>query len=281
MIVFLNGAFIPEAQAVVSVFDRSFRYGDGLFETILVANGKMFRWAEHAARLERSAAWLQLRLPYSREEMFRAAQELIARNGLTDAVLRLQVSRGVGPRGYAPTGEENPLIVMTLHPAPVRRALAAVRWKLTVCSARVAANDPLAGHKSCSRLLQVLAASEARARQADEALLVNTDGHVTEGSTSNVFWIEGVAVCTPPFSTGALPGVTRGVIREICDSIGLPWREKNIRPDQLKETDGVFLSLSTRGVVEAESIDGQALHGSPVTERLREKLEELITRECR
>jgi branched-chain amino acid aminotransferase len=280
MIVFLNGAFVPEEQAVVSVFDRSFCYGDGLFETILVANGKMFRWAEHMDRLERSATVLQLSLPSSREEMFRAAQELIVRNALTEAVLRLQVSRGTGPRGYAPTGAEQSMVVMTLHPAPPRNLAIPVGCKLTVCSMRIAAHDPLAGLKSCSRLLQVLAATEARARQADEALLVNTDGDVTEGSTSNLFWIEGGTVCTPPLSTGALAGVTRGVLREICATLGLPWREKNIDPEQLRETAGVFLSVSTRGVVEAESLDGETLHRSPLTKRLQEQLEKLIVREC-
>ena len=281
MIVFLNGEFVPEEQAVVSVFDRSFRYGDGLFEALLVANGKLFRWAEHAARMKRSAEFLQLSLPYSHEEMQRAAQELIARNGLADAVLRLQVSRGTGPRGYAPTGEEKPVVVMSLHPAPARNLANPAGCKLTVCSTRVAANDPLAGLKSCSRLLQVLAAAEARARQADEALLVNTDGHVAEGSTSNVFWIDGATVCTPPLSTGALPGVTRGVLLEICAALKLPWQETRLRPDQLRETEGVFLSVSTRGVVEVESLDGVILRRSPLTQRLKEELEKLIARECR
>ena len=281
MIVFLNGEFVPEEKAVVSVFDRSFRYGDGLFEALLVVNGKMFRWAEHAARMERSAEFLQLSIPYSREEMCRIAQELIERNGLPDAVLRLQVSRGTGPRSYAPTGEEKPVVVMSLHPAPARNPASPVGCKLTVCSMRVATNDPLAGLKSCSRLLQVLAATEARARQADEALLVNTDGHVTEGSTSNVFWIDGGTVCTPPLTTGALPGVTRAVLLEICAALNLPWQETRLRPDQLRETDGVFLSVSTRGVVEAGSLDGTALRRSPLTPRLRDELEKLIARECR
>ena len=204
MIVFLNGAFVPEEQAVVSVFDRSFRYGDGLFETILVANGRLFRWAEHAARLEHSAAALKFPLPHRREELFQFATDLIARNALGDGVLRLQVSRGIGPRGYAATGGEKPTVIMSLHPAPPRSALPATRWKLTICSVRIAADDLLTKHKSCNRLLQVLAATEARDRLADESLLVNTGGDVTEGSTSNVFWIEGSTVCTRATSRRSL-----------------------------------------------------------------------------
>lgn len=280
MIVFLNDAFVPEEQAVVSIFDRSFRYGDGLFETLLVANGKLFRWAEHAARLEGSAEALSIPLPHGRAELFQLAHELITRNAIAEGLLRLQVSRGVGPRGYAPTGGEKTTVVMTLHPLAPRNALPAAGWKLTVCSLRVAADDLLAKHKSCNRLLQVLAASEASARHADEALLVNTNGDVAEGSTSNVFWIEGGTVCTPPLATGALRGVTRGVILEICATLGVPRKEKNIRPDQLAETDGVVLSLTSRGVVEATSIDGKPLRRSSVTSRLQTELEERIAREC-
>jgi len=168
-------------------------------------------------------------------------------------------------------------MVMTMHPAPAQNT---ARWKLTICSVRVAANDPLAGLKSCSRLLQVLAASEARARQVDEAILVNTNGEITEGSTSNVFWIEDGVVCTPPLSAGVLPGVTRGVIVEICNTLGIPHREKSISPNQLAQVDGVFLSLTSRGVVEAESIDGKALGQSLVTGQLQKKVKEWIAREC-
>src|SRR3954451_139000 len=144
MIVFLQGQFVPEEQAVVSIFDRSFRYGDALFEAALVRHGKMFRWAQHLARLQGSAQFLKISLPYSAEELHGFATELIARNGLTDCVLRLQLSRGVGPRGYAPSGDEKPLVVMSIHPSPERNSLRDASWKLTVSSLRIPANDPLA-----------------------------------------------------------------------------------------------------------------------------------------
>src|SRR5688572_11008677 len=98
MIAFLNGEFVPEERAVVSVFDRGFRYGDGLFEAILAVNGKWFRWPHHADRLERSAHFLKITLPFSRADLYRFANELLARNETSEAVLRIQLSRGVGPR---------------------------------------------------------------------------------------------------------------------------------------------------------------------------------------
>ena len=280
MVVSLNGEFVPEKEAVVSILDRSFRYGDALFETVLVRHGKLFRWSQHIQRLENSARFLRIALPCSGERLHEDAQKLIVLNDSKDAVLRIQLSRGVGPRGYAPSGEETPLLIMSLHPAPARELHQNLRWKLTVCSLRIATNDPLSHHKTCSRLVQVIAATEARERGADESLLLNTSGEVTEGSTSNVFWIEHGAVCTPPLNVGALPGITRAIIFELCDTLNISRKEQPVRPDELFSCEGVFLSLTTRGVVEADSIDGKPLRHSPITSRLREAFEALLEREC-
>ena len=280
MIVSLNGEFVPEERAVVSIFDRAFRYGDALFEAVLVRNGKLFRWLQHIERLENSARFLRIALPCSGARLHEDAQRLIAVNELQDSVLRVQLSRGTGPRGYAPSGEEKPFIVMSLHPAPGRDSIQSLRWMLTVSSLRIATNDPLPHHKTCSRLVQVFAAAEARERRADESLLLNTNGEVTEGSTSNVFWIENGAVCTPPLTVGALPGVTRAIAFELCDALGVPRKEKTIGPEELLSCEGVFLSLTSRGIVEADSIDGKALPRSPTTSRLREAFEALLEREC-
>jgi branched-chain amino acid aminotransferase len=279
MWVFLNGQFVPEEQAVVSIFDRSYRYGDGLFEAVLVRHGKFFRWGQHMARLERSAQFLKIVPPFSSAQLRDAAQRLIERNGVKDIVVRIQLSRGTGPRGYAPSGEEKASVVMTLHPAP-QRPIAALAWKLIVSSFRAAVNDPLLNHKTCSRLLQVVAATEARERGADEALVLNTDSNVTEGSTSNVFWIDGGTVCTPPLGVGVLPGITRAVLIELCAALHIPTAERMSSAEQLLASEGVFLSFTSRGVIEAESLDGTPLRRSPITARLREAFEELLEREC-
>jgi aminodeoxychorismate lyase len=277
MWVFLNGEFVREEDAMVSVFDRSFRYGDGLFEAVLVRHGKMFRWARHADRLQRSAKFLGIPLPFPIAELESAARELILKNETRDCALRLQLSRGTGPRGYAPSGEEKPVIVITVHQLPARTL---EPWKLTVCSLRITADDPLSHHKTSSRLIQVLALDEARGRGADEALLINTNGHVTEGSTSNVFWIKDQVVCTPPIAAGGLPGETRAAVLELCDAHSIAHAERLIRADELPDCDGVFLSLTTRGIVEAKSLDGQPLRRSPITSSLQRELEALVAREC-
>jgi aminodeoxychorismate lyase len=277
MIVFLNGEFVPEERAVVSVFDRSFRYGDGLFEAVLAVNGKFFRWEQHWARLINSAHFFKLPVPWPAAEMLGTASELLRRNTLTEAVLRIQISRGSGPRGYAPTGQEVPVIVMTAHPAPPRKSLP---WKLTACPWAVASTDRLLGHKTGNRLVQIMAASHARENGADEALLVNTQGHVCEGSTSNVFWIRNGVIGTPALLPNVLPGVTRAAVFEVASELGVRCAEQPLRLEELPECEGVFLTMTSRGVVEATSLDGRQLRTSPLTARLRDEMEKLIQREC-
>src|SRR6202162_886367 len=117
-IVFLNGEFVPEERAVVSVFDRCFLYGDGLFETLRVLNRTPFLWAEHIERLQRGAEFLNISLPFPPEPLREFAYELIVQTDTPRESLRLTLPRGVGVRGYSPKGAERPFLVMTLQPAP-------------------------------------------------------------------------------------------------------------------------------------------------------------------
>src|SRR5258705_335330 len=119
MIVFLNGHFVPEESAFVSVFDRSFLYGDGLFETVRVYRGNLFRWTQHFERLARGADFLKLHVPFTPEQMKDFASRLIAQNEMQDGLLRVMLSRGVGVRGYSPKGADRPFLVMTCHGWPV------------------------------------------------------------------------------------------------------------------------------------------------------------------
>src|SRR5436309_76784 len=161
MVVFLNGQLVPEEQAVVSVFDRGFLYGDGLFETVRVFNGKPFRWEQHLERFRRGAEFLKIRPPFPSDSLREFAAQLIVQNGMPDSLLRLTLSRGVGPRGYSPEGAERPAIVMSLHPAPERDPRNPPKWKLVTSTHRLPANEPLAQFKTSNKLAQILARSEA------------------------------------------------------------------------------------------------------------------------
>ncbi|HXE41467.1 MAG TPA: aminotransferase class IV, partial [Candidatus Baltobacteraceae bacterium] len=233
MLVFLNGKFVPEERAVVSVFDRAFLLGDGLFETMLIFNGKPFRWQQHMERLQRGAKFLKIKLPFTAGQLRKAVDKLITKNKMQDALLRVMLSRGVGQRGYLPKGANSPTLVMSLHPAPELDFENPPRWKLMASSFRLPADEPLAQFKTCNKLPQILARVEADDAGADEALLLNTDGFIVEGAGSNLFWIERNMVCTPPLAAGILSGVTRLVVLEICRKLKISVREKNIQPKDL------------------------------------------------
>ena len=279
VLIFLNGQFVPEERAVVSVFDRGFLYGDGLFETMRVFRGRPFRWEQHLNRLQRGADFLKIKLPFAPDALRQFAEQLIAKNNLPDALLRLTLSRGIGMRGYSPKGAGNPTIVMSLHPAPAPDANLPPRWKLITSSHRLPANEPLAQFKTCNKLPQILARAEADAAGADEALLLSTDDFVVEGASSNLFWIEGETLCTPPRASGILPGVTRGVVLEICEQLGIPAREASISVEKLKRVDGIFLSLSSFGVVEAASLDGSIVKVATISKQIGERYAELVARD--
>ena len=215
---------------------------------------------------------------------------------MPDALLRLTVSRGVGPRGYSPKGADKPILVMTLHPAPGAPASgpacfdktsgragsetgAPHAWKLVTASFRLPAGEKLAHFKTANKLAQVLARAEADAASADEALLCNTEGFVVEGASSNLFWVEGNTVCTPPLASGILAGVTRAVTLELCQQLGLPFAERQIKPDGLRGAAGVFLTLSSLGVVEAGSLNGSNLSQLPLVAQLSRAYDELLARE--
>lgn len=279
MIVYLNGRFVPEQQALVSVFDRSFLYGDGLFETMLVANGTLFRWDQHLERLERGAAFLGIPLAITGLQLRAATAELLRQNRVLNGILRLTLSRGTGVRGYSPRGADSPFVVMTIHPSQYSKTGALTSWHLRTSSFRLPANEPMAQFKTCNKLAQVLARAQAEQEGADEALLLNTDGFVVEAASANLFWTSQQTLFTPPLAAGVLAGVTRKVIIELCGSLGFEVREMSVPPGKLRQMDGVFLSLSTLGIVQAASLDGHPLRQSPLIELLRTRYFEMVERE--
>jgi aminodeoxychorismate lyase len=280
MIVFLNGQFVPENQAVISVFDRGFLYGDGLFEGIRVFNGKLFRWKQHLERFQHGADFLRIPVPFSPEALKEFAKRLIAENQMLDSLLRLTLSRGVGLRGYSPKNAERPTLVMATYPMPTVEPSNAPAWRVVTSSFHLPAGEPLARFKNLNKLPQVLARAEADAEGADEALLLNSDGYVVEGSTSNLFWIRDETVGTPPLPSGILPGVTRAVVMEICRTLETEVREENIAPAELRKMDGAFLSLSSTGIAEIAFLNGQPLKQSPITRIISEAYWGLVRTEC-
>jgi branched-chain amino acid aminotransferase len=279
MIVFLNGKFVDESQAMISVFDRGFLYGDGLFEGFRVFNGKLFRWEEHLRRFHRGLNVLQISSPFLDQAIRGFAEELVLRNQMPDALLRLVLTRGAGVRGYSPKGANKATMAMTMHPAPRVERGKPEGWKLIISSYKVPANDPLAQFKNCNKLPQIMARSEADAAGAEEALLLNSSGNIAEGTTSNVFWVRDGSVQTPPLPAGILPGVTRSAVIELCRKQGMPVEEVDAALDDIRNSDGVFLSLTSFGIVEILSIDGQSVKRWPALGNLHSHYCDLLTAE--
>ena len=146
MVVFLNGNFVPEADAVVPLNDRGFLLGDGLFETTRVAHGRPFRLAQHLERLARGSDFFKIKLPFTPREIQKFAAELIEKNALNDAVLRITVTRGPGLRGYSTAGAGQPTLALTLHTLPPQIRDEPLQWSLVTSSFRIPASDALSAH---------------------------------------------------------------------------------------------------------------------------------------
>ena len=266
MVIFLNGQFLPEAQAVVPVNDRGFLLGDGLFETMRVVHGRPFRFAQHLERMMRGADFLKIKPPFTPKDLEKFAEQLIAQNQMPDAVLRLTLTRGPGGRGYSFTDGGQPTIVMTLHPAPVLEN--PVEWSLVTSSFRIPAADPLSSFKTTSKILHVMARAEAAAKGADEALLLNTNGEVAETASGNLFWVYDDKICTVPTGRGVLPGIIRAVVLEICQSLGLETNKRAIKPEALQNSAGLFVTQSVFGIVPVTMFDSKPVAPSPLVDQI-------------
>jgi len=280
MFAFLNGNFLPEADAVVPLNDRGFLLGDGLFETVRVAGGKPFRFAQHLERLSRGADFLKIKLPFEPKEIQKFAAQLIEKNILPEAVLRLTLTRGVGTRGYSVKNCGTPTLAMTLHPLPPQNPKEPLQWSLITSSYRIPAGDAQASFKTTSKILNVLARAEAEDQGADEALLLNTNGEVAETAGGNLFWIYHDSVCTVPTGRGVLPGITRAVVLEICQSLGLASSKRVIKPEQLRNAEGIFVTQSAMGIIPVAAFDGQPVAPSPLVDQLAGAYDELLRREA-
>jgi aminodeoxychorismate lyase len=279
MEVFLNGQFLTEGRAVVPVGDRGFLYGDGLFETMRVFNGRPFRMAQHLERMVRGADFLKIKLPFTPKELQQFAEQLIEKNNMPDSVLRVTLTRGPGERGYSPRNASAPTLVMKLHEAPPLDANVPAQWSLVGSSFRIPSSDPLSSFKTLNKLGAIMARAEAEAQGAEEALLINTNGEVAETAGANLFWIYHDKICTTPTGRGVLPGITRAVVLEICQVLGLPTNKRVIKPEALRNSEGIFLTQSVLGVINVATLNGEPVPQSPLVDQIHRAYCEMLAKE--
>lgn len=267
-VAFVNGAFVPPADAKVSIDDRGFQFGDGIYEVIRTYRGHPFELDAHLARLDRSAAALDLIQPYSRTEWTSHILEGIRRAAYPEAKIYLQVTRGVAPRDHAYSVDMAPTVVMTvreLHPLSRSVQEAGVE-AMMIEDIRWGRCDI----KSVNLLGNVLARQQAKRAQVFEAILLK-EGSVTEGAVSNVMVVRGGTVMTAPEGPRILSGVTRAVVLELARQKGLPVQECCIAQAELYGADEVFLTGTTVEVLAVVRVDGKVIKDGrpgPITQRL-------------
>ena len=262
-----NGQILPVEEIVISPGDRSFLYGDSLFETVRVYEGAPFLWEWHMIRLMAGAETIGLNLPHTPDDFLDLTKKLIQRNTASNCIARLMVTRGTGERGYGLTGNEQPCALITLHPIPETKPTPLV---LVSTSARVAKDDPLAAIKSGNKLGSILAKRLAKENGADDGLILNSDGNITETSSANLFWIQDNTLYTPPLSDGVLPGVTRRLIIGLASALGQAVREESIPANDIKKADAVFVTSAATGIRSVGQVDGVSLSDHPLVAQLAE-----------
>jgi len=271
-IVFLNGKFIPLPQARVSVTDRGFHYGDGLFETILAKNGRPVDLYAHLQRMRKGAKFLKLRIPYTNKKMADVMGALLRRNHLPNALVKVMVTRGPARRiGLSPKlaiGKPTLCIfAWAVHPTYSKKKM----YKVIIGS--IPRNKtPISGLKSLNYLSHVIAKMEADQSGADEAIFVDNDGHILEGTISNIFIVRRGRLLTPPLSLGVLDGVTRREVLQTARRLRIPTLEKIVTIPDLMQADEAFLAFTSAGVMPVQSVNGKKIGRrcpGPVTTRLK------------
>jgi branched-chain amino acid aminotransferase len=261
----MNGAIVPASEARVSVFDHGLLYGDGVFEGIRFYHGRPFRLARHYARLRASAAALRLTLPYEAGAIDTAVRETIAAYHGSEGYLRLVVTRGEGRLGIDPTSCARPnLFIIADELQMVSHRTRAEGARVIIASTRRLPADGLdARIKSLNYLNHILARMEANNASADEAILLNTAGHVTEGSADNVFIVRDGTLLTPPASDGALEGITREAVLELARDLGIATKIISLTPYDLYTADECFLTGTGAELIPVREIDGRPVRACP------------------
>ncbi len=243
----LNGRIVPLAAAKVSVFDRGFLFGDGVYETIRAYQGRPFRTKEHIRRLSKSARRLSMRVTGGVSAFVKGVAQTLAANRLTEARVRIVVTRGVGMPDLTDVAGTRPtvLIYATPYTPPSEKAYRdGVRAVIpqTIRNERRALDPAI---KSINLLNNFLAIQEARRAGAREAILLNPRGMVAEAALANVFFVRRGVLCTPALHTGVLAGITRGLVIDLARRLGIPVQEGLFRLPALVRAEEVFVTGST------------------------------------
>lgn len=271
--VHVNGRYLPEDQATVSIFDRGFLMADGVYEVVSVLDGKLLDFDGHMARLERSLDELGMQHPLTREEWLEAHRRLVAENGITDGLIYLQVTRGnPGDRDFAyPPADTAPTVVMFTQAKPGLAQNPQAQTGLRVCTLpdlRWERRDI----KTVQLLYPSMAKMEAKARGCDDAWMVK-DGLVTEGTSNNAYIVKDGTIITRALSNDILHGITRAAVLRLASEAQMGVEERSFTVEEAQAADEAFVTSASAFVMPVVEIDGAAIGTGtpgPVARRLRE-----------
>jgi len=287
--IYLNGKFLPQKEAKISVFSGGVLYGEGLFETMRAYDGQVFRLEEHLCRLSKGAEILGLKVPKDLESSQEIIQQLVKLNNLLDAYVRLNLIpfvRHSDPRCFdlrsKSWGEESQLIFFCRD---IKNYLKKKNSWTCVIVRNVRQNEysPLSKLKTLNYLPLLLARKEAESKGADEGILLNTKGEICEGTRTNIFIVtEDGKLKTPAIECGCLPGITRKTVIELVKSLRLKVQEKKLKTEDLKRAKEIFLTNSLIGVMPVTKIDQQIIGEGRLgywTKKIQQKYEILVRKE--
>ncbi len=279
LLIYYNGEFVTKENATVSIYDHGFLYGDGVFEGIRAYNGRVFKLQEHVDRLYDSAKAIALEVPISKEEMSEAILETLRKNNLTDAYIRPLVTRGIGDLGLDPRKCPKPnIIIVSQEWGAMYGDLYEVGLKAITVAVRRNAPDALSPNiKSLNYLNNILAKIEANEKGGDEAIFLDQNGFVSEGSGDNVFVIKNGKIYTPP-TINNLKGITRATAIELLEERGYEVIVTNLGLFDMYTADEIFVTGTAAEAAPITKLDGRPIgDGSvgPVTKAAVAAFEEV------
>ncbi|MCL7411789.1 MAG: branched-chain-amino-acid transaminase [Methanosarcinaceae archaeon] len=277
LLIYSNGKYVPKSQATTSLYDHGFLYGDGVFEGIRAYNGRVFKLDEHIDRLYDSAKAIALKIPLSKEEMKEAILETLRKNNLTDAYIRPIVSRGVGDLGLDPRKCSVPNIyIITQEWGAMYGDLYEVGLTAITVAIRRNAPDALSPNiKSMNYLNNILAKIEANEKGGDEAIFLDNNGYISEGSGDNIFVVKNGKVVTPP-TINNLKGITRAAAIDILKEMEYSIIEVNIGMFDLYTADEIFVTGTAAESAPITKVDGRVIGDGkpgPITKKMIEAFE--------
>lgn len=270
----VDGEIVPADRATVNVRDRGFLYGDAAFETLRIYGGTAFAWESHMDRLDRTCEALSLDHGIDRMRLRTWLHRVLDANELDEAAVRISITRGVQPGVLTPHPEVDPTVVMIVRPLTRGGLAGEPTWSepatLRIVEVQKVPTEAIPAHaKTHNYLNGVLARLELEAGDAD-AILLDREGLVTEGTTCNIFVVDGGIVKTPPLSRGVLPGITREATIALAEAIDIPIDEVDLTPADLETADEAFMTNTTSEVRPIGAIDDTEFSVGPVTDRLHQ-----------